>query len=260
MKARSVQSPSALRAFVMHNVAMSNYPGQGTVPCKGITNGGHRCTTMEIEGLEYCLQHMPDDLLEEAESVIGFYRCRHEFGTPGACRNYAVEGTDPPRCGNHGGVNAGNKSKGAALRAIDGQAAEQAARIIAIHGGRLAQAQPVEDPYAELMQLAGEMLAWKNILQERVAMLRPELYRYQGRTGEQTRAEIVLYERAIERYGAMLVAIAKLNLDARLVGIRQQTMEMLDRALTLAFTSAQVPPEKQAKARETFRKHIKIAS
>ena len=91
-------------------------------------------------------------------------------------------------------------------------------------------------------------------------MLRPELYRYQGRTGEQTRAEIVLYERAIERYGSMLVAIAKLNLDARLVGIRQQTMEMLDRALTLAFTSAQVPPEKQAKARETFRKHIKIAS
>jgi hypothetical protein len=91
-------------------------------------------------------------------------------------------------------------------------------------------------------------------------MLRIEQYRYQGKTGEQTRAEIVLYERAIERLGSMLVAIAKLNLDARLVGIRQQKLDMLERALTMAFTKAGVTPDKAAAARETFREHIKLAS
>jgi hypothetical protein len=93
-----------------------------------------------------------------------------------------------------------------------------------------------------------------------VQLLKPAQYRYAGRTGEQMRAEIVLYERAMERLGSMLVAIAKLNLDARLVGIRQNTLDMLDRALTLAFTRANVPPEKMEAARETFRAHIKMAS
>jgi hypothetical protein len=53
---------------------------------------------MEIEGLDYCLHHVPDELLEEAEAIVGFRRCRSRFG----CRQYAVAGTDPPVCKNHG--------------------------------------------------------------------------------------------------------------------------------------------------------------
>jgi hypothetical protein len=229
------------------------HPWEGIIPCKGTARGGRLCGNLEIVGLEFCLHHMPDELLAEAESICGFRRCRR-------CLQYAVEGTVPPLCKNCGANTGSQASKGAAMRVIEGGAADRAAEIIAIHGGKLAMAAPVEDPYAELMQLAGEMKAWKDLLQERVSMLRIEQYRYQGKTGEQTRAEIVLYERAIERLGSMLVAIAKLNLDARLVGIRQQTLDMLERALTMAFTKAGVTPDKAAAARETFREHIKLAS
>lgn len=235
-------------------------PGFGTALCIGRRKDGQKCGNVEVEGLEYCLHHMPDELLDEAETLTGFRRCRQDFGTPDACHYYAVAGTDPPMCKNHG-ANVGSHQSGlAALRVINGGAEARAAVIIAEHGRELAEAQPVQDPYAELMQLAGEMRAWKNMLRERVALLRPAQYRYQGRTGEQIRAEIVLYERAMERLGTMLISIAKLNLDARLVGIRQQTLDMLDRALTLAFTKANVPPEKMEAARETFRAHLKMAS
>ena len=235
-------------------------PGFGTALCIGRRKDGQKCGSVEVEGLEYCLHHMPEDLLEEAEQLTGFKRCRKDFGTPDACRYFAVRGTEPPVCKNHGGNAGSDQMRGVGLRLINGEADKRAGEIIAEHGSELALARPVEDPYLELMQLAGEMRDWKNMLRDRVALLRPAQYRYQGRTGEQLRAEIVLYERAMERLGQMLVAIAKLNLDARLVGIRQQTLEMLDRALTQAFTKAGVPPEKAIEARETFRKHLTIAS
>lgn len=245
----------------MHNESMPpTPPGFGTALCTGHRKDGHPCGNVEVEGLEFCLHHMPDDLLEEAEAVTGFRRCRHDFGLPEACHFYAVSGTEPPRCKNHGANEGSLAGKNAALRLINGGADQRAAELIAEYGTDLVNAMPVEDPYRELMQLAGEMRAWKNKLRERVQLLKVEQYRYQGHQGEQTRAEIVLYERAMERLGQMLVAIAKLNLDARLVGIRQNTLEMLDRALTLAFTKAGVPPEKALEARETFRKHLKIAS
>lgn len=249
---------------MLHNEGMPSTPptppGFGTALCAGTKRGGGRCGNVEVEGLEYCLHHMPDELLEEAEQATGFRRCRHEYGTPAACHFFAVAGTEPPRCKNHGANEGSQTSKGAALRLINGQADERAGEIIAEYGADLANPRPVEDPYVELMLLAGEMREWKNLLRGRVQLLKPAQYRYAGRTGEQMRAEIVLYERAMERLGSMLVAIAKLNLDARLVGIRQNTLDMLDRALTLAFTRANVPPEKMEAARETFRKHIKMAS
>src|SRR5215813_12770035 len=62
-----------------------------TVRCKGITAASQFCREFEIEGLEYCLHHVPGDLLEEAEEITGMRRCRK----PG-CTEYAVEGAEPP--------------------------------------------------------------------------------------------------------------------------------------------------------------------
>jgi hypothetical protein len=252
-----------VRGSVLHNVSMAGYhppPGFGTALCTGRRRDGQRCGNVEVEGMDFCLHHMPDDMLEEAEAVTGFRRCRHDFGTPEACHFYAAAGTEPPACKNHGGNTGTGQRQGAALRVINGQADTRAAEIIALHGGDIINASPVEDPYRELMQLAGEMREWKNLLQGIVARLQIAQFRYSGKIGEQIRAEIVLYERAMERLGSMLVSIAKLNLDARLVGIRQQSLDMLDRALTLAFTKAGVPPEKMEEARDTFRQHLKMAS
>ena len=50
--------------------------GEGTVRC---ADGG--CGDLEIEGLEYCLAHMPEDLLAEAEAITGVRRAR-KWGPP----------------------------------------------------------------------------------------------------------------------------------------------------------------------------------
>jgi len=79
---------------------------------------------------------------------------------------------------------------------------------------------PVEDPLEALLALAGEATAWKTLLGDRVARLRAEQWRWEGRLAEQTRSEVVLYERSVDRLGRLLVDIAKLNIDERLAQAR----------------------------------------
>jgi hypothetical protein len=106
-------------------------PWDGVVPCAGTTRAGQRCRTPEIEGLDYCLHHVPDELLEEAEEITDFYRCRHDFGAPDACRQYAVAGTSPPRCKNHGANQGSVMYRQAARRVIERQVALLHAEILA---------------------------------------------------------------------------------------------------------------------------------
>ncbi len=70
---------------------------QGTTLCSGLTRRGKPCFCWAIEGLDYCLHHVPDADLELAEAIIGFRRCRHL-----GCLMYAVACSSPPRCKAHG--------------------------------------------------------------------------------------------------------------------------------------------------------------
>jgi hypothetical protein len=76
-------------------------PGWGEALCGGTTRAGTPCCNHEVATIGYCLHHAPDELLEPAEAIMGFKRCRK-------CRFYAVAGTDPPRCKVHG-ANQGSK-------------------------------------------------------------------------------------------------------------------------------------------------------
>jgi len=100
---------------------------EGPNPCIGTTRAGMQCRNQEIDGLEYCLQHMPDDLLEEAEWLRGAWRCRVRDG----CRQYAVTGTLPPMCMNHGANLGSVQRRQAAIRVIEQQVAERYAEILA---------------------------------------------------------------------------------------------------------------------------------
>ena len=40
------------------------------------------CRIHEIDGMGFCLQHVPDDMLDEAEAVTRTRRCRMRFGQP----------------------------------------------------------------------------------------------------------------------------------------------------------------------------------
>jgi hypothetical protein len=50
---------------------------------------------------------------------------------------------------------------------------------------------------------------------QRVAELRADSWRYEGATAEQVRAEIVLYERALDRTARVLTDIARLDIEER---------------------------------------------
>jgi hypothetical protein len=199
--------------------------GEGTVKC-----AEYGCTDREIEGLEYCLAHMPDDLLAEAEAITGVRRASQP------------RGVSPHR----------------ALRVISGEAMVRAGEILGQHGAELMNPQPVSDPYSELMSCAGEIRAWKNVLRGKVAELKS--FGYMGKAGEQIRADVALYERSLTEYSRVLRDISRLNLDARLVGIRQQTADMVERAIDQALTASGLPLEQRARARQTIREHLKVVA
>jgi hypothetical protein len=228
-------------------------PGEGPLLCTGTSASGLPCTNNEVDGLEYCLHHVPDELLDEAEGLTGMMRCRHGFGEPGACHYIAVKGTQPPRCKNHGARVGQPHSKQAAVNVIQGQVATRVAAIMAEHGERLLNAAPVLNPLTELRKLAGEMLAFKDILAERVAGLQANEWRYAGsRTGEQVRAELILYERAMDRLQTCLVNIAKLKIEETLARIEDRQVTMVEHALTVALQASGATLEGQDAARKVL--------
>jgi len=101
------------------NPAGPPHPWEGPGWCAGITRAGTRCRNREIDGLGYCLQHMPDDLLDEAEWLRGAQRCRVRPG----CRQFAVEGTLPAACKNHGANIGSMQYRQAAVRVVEQQVA-----------------------------------------------------------------------------------------------------------------------------------------
>ena len=228
--------------------------GLGSSRCIEALASGRQCSNYEVEGLDYCLKHMPSDLLAEAEEITGVKRCRNSPAGEFACHEYAAEGTYPPACPAHKPAAKARKH----LAVINGQAAELAQQIVTEHALDLEHAPPVNDPYDELMRVTGELKMWKDILRAKVGSLKR--LGYAGKTGEQTMAEVALYTQALRDLSSVLLSIGRLNLDARLIGIRQQTVEMLDRALDTALEEAGVDYGKKTEARRTFRKHLKVVA
>jgi hypothetical protein len=115
---------------------------------------------------------------------------------------------------------------------------------------------PVTNPLEALLLLGGEVLAWKNLLGDRVARLRAEEWRWEGRLAEQTRAEVVLYERSLDRAGSLLVAISRLDLDERVARVNARVTELQGLTLlaaleaTLASSELALAPTQVVRARE----------
>jgi hypothetical protein len=234
-------------------------PGEGELKCKGLTSAGARCGNAEIFGLEYCLHHMPDELLDEAESVVGFRRCRHGFGEPGACTLYATEGTDPPRCKNHGANTGSVMSMRAAEKAVDDSVIDRLEELLKTGGDRLMNPRSLEDPLAELLMLAAEMKALKDMCREVVAAMRIGQWRYAGKTGEQARAELLLYERSLERLATILINIAKLKIEDKLAAIEERQQQTIERALELALQASGADLAGQQKARLVLVRELEAA-
>lgn len=215
-------------------------PGMGDTFCIHVTDTGRQCTKREVLGLEYCLRHMPDDRLEEAEDITGWKRCRHGYGQPGACHSAAVKGTIPPQCKNHGANHGSHQAGLAAERVVEGKYADRLVVILAEHGEKFLHPEPIGNPLAELLELAAEVKEFKNALRHVAAYLysKDRMRSAHDKVGEQLRAEIILYERAQERLGSLLVQIAKLGIESKLAEIEVRQRETIERALTIAIQRA----------------------
>jgi hypothetical protein len=163
------------------------------------------------------------------------------------CGNPAGKGTDhygSGNCSSHCGSTPTGKA--AALN-------ERAERFLYQR-----DAAPVTDPLSALQRLAGRAAAWEDIIGDKVNELHSLRYSTEG--GEQLRSEIVVMERAMDRLGKLLVDIAKLNIEERLAGIRKQTLDMLERALDAALEASGTGLDGKQKARDAFRRNIRIVA
>lgn len=138
------------------------------------------------------------------------------------CKRYPIRGGT--RCPIHGGASPQAKAK-----ATERLAEQEAGRAVARFRP---ESTPVADPLTELSKLAGEVLAWKCFLADRVQELNS--LRYSTDHGEAVRGEVLLFERALDRCAQVLGLIAKLNIDERLARISEAQAERI----TAAFLSA----------------------
>lgn len=133
---------------------------------------------------------------------------------------------------------------------------------------------PVDNPLVELGKVAGRARAWMEMLEGRVIALLegepdPEQtekeraehgIRYRGGAGEQTRAEVALYERAMNQLGTMLTAIARLDIDRRLVQIEQDKVELVAKAVDAAIREIGLDGDQATNAKRAVVRHLRAVT
>ena len=108
---------------------------------------------------------------------------------------------------------------------------------------------PVMNSLAELQWIAGLNRQWLEKASEALNMLTLETLRYEGKLqGEQLRAEVGIYERAMEAAVKTNAAIARLNLDERLVAVEEHKADMILDAFARSLMKAGVTAEELQKA------------
>jgi hypothetical protein len=174
----------------------------------------------------------------------------------GHCKKPAGWGTPHPgrgRCRLHGG-----STRSQSRRAAEQEIEDRASAILADLG-----APPVENALVELQRLAGRALALENAIGQMVNELGSLRYESKTGGGEQLRAEVAVLERAMDRCGRLLVDIAKLNIDERIVQINARVSEeqghLVFEAVMGAFTDIGLGDDMQYAAREAIARRLRLA-
>jgi hypothetical protein len=174
---------------------------------------------------------------------------RQGDGSP--CRKPAGWGTSHKgtgRCRLHGGSTR-SQSKGA----VDALVEERARAVLA----RL-DAGPVSNPLAELQQLAGRVLAWERAIGQMVNELGS--LRYETDFGEQLRSEVALLERAMDRCERILVAMARLDIDERLVKISHAQASLVTGVILGAFDDIGLSQELKDAVRPAIGRRLRLVA
>ncbi|MFF0409070.1 hypothetical protein ACFYUY_01370 [Kitasatospora sp. NPDC004745] len=151
------------------------------------------------------------------------------------------------RCKLHGGKTGGQRVKAAHLQA-EREVREVLAELDVV---------PVDDPLTALAQLAGQVVAWQESIAVIVNRLGDEV-RYEGRSGvEQLRAEVGLYERAMDRTNTVLATIARLDIDGRLVRIEEAKAQLLMEAVQAGLAAIGVVGEQAATVKQVMARKLR---
>lgn len=168
------------------------------------------------------------------------------------CTQFAGWGTDHPGsgpCKFHFGNARVNKVK-ANVAALQ----ERANKVL----GKL-KIDPVEDPLTELSRIAGETVAWKDVIAEQVSFLKGVSYESE-RNGEQVRGEIIVWERALDRCIVVLTGMARLDIDDRLAKVSEKQAEMVEQALDFALRSTGLSVAQRAEAKRCVAERLRLVS
>jgi len=116
---------------------------------------------------------------------------------------------------------------------------------------------PIADPLEFLARLASEAAAWKDALGARVNAL--TRIRFESLTGsEQLRAEVVLYERAMDRMARLLEVLVKLDFEGRRVRMSEAQGAMVADVIRAVLGDLGLSAEQQARVPEVVPRHLRL--
>ena len=208
---------------------------------------GQRCERLARESADTCYAHRgPDE-----DRCVRRLSKHHPTNPGGPCPNAPMRGQT--LCRVHGGKARRNQAA-AERRLAEADLEAQVTRQLAAQGIK-----PVDNPLEALAQLAGEVIALKDALADRVNALNE--VRYESKAGgEQVRAEVALYERALDRCNTVLGNIAKLKIDERLVRIKEMEAAIVVAAVKAALDHAGISGQRYAEACQVAARHLERAS
>lgn len=193
-------------------------------------------------------------------------RCSGKNRRGGPCKAWAIVGGTV--CVAHGG-------RAPQVRAA--AARRESERSVTVAVGRMLarlDVDPVGDPFTELAKLAGQAVAWKDALAEKVNELTGDgcarcrdgdsdgaadriRYAAAGAGTEQLRSEVALFERAMDRCGSLLSSIAKLDIDDRMARISDRQAEVVIRAVDAALAAVGVTGDDATRGRQVAARELR---
>lgn len=164
------------------------------------------------------------------------------------CTNWPIKGGRV--CRMHGG-SAGQVRRAAERREVTRAVEADAAAVLASEG-----VEPLTDPVGELERLAAGTRQDVNAAAARVNAL--DDIRYVSVQGaEQTRAEVLVWERAKDRHIKIVTELAKYGLDERRTEVQERLAEQFGQALDAILTELELTEEQQARLPEVAGRHLR---
>lgn len=173
----------------------------------------------------------------------------HSSRTGEPCKLSPVKGSSV--CHKHGGRAPQVKAK-AEYRLV-----EQQAR--ALFGQIAPEVVPVDNPLAAYAAYAGRVMAWLDLMDSLLDQVRTVEVTTVAQ-GEQTRATVQLYERAMDRANTVLASYARLNIDTRLASITEQQAKTVMRAVEAVIAHLGASGDQATGARAVAARHLRAVS